>query len=131
MSGYPTLDVVKSDIVAKGAIAPPKPAGTTAPASDPLGAVRSRSVSELEADLGGLLRSAQPTCPLEEKAPDGSLRVPSLVSVWLISQAGKAVGRPKLVNLSKVRRDDLRSLAGVARVVHRALHPLPSEAKVS
>lgn len=131
MSEYPTLDVVKSDIAAKGAIAPPKPARAAAPAVDPLAAVRSHSVSELEADLGSLLRSAQPSCPLQEKAPDGSPRVPSLISVWLISQVGKAVGRPKLVNLSKVRRDDLRSLGGVARVVHRALHPVPSEAKAS
>lgn len=131
MSEYPTLDVVKSDIAAPGAIAPPKSAGPAAPAVDPLAAVRSHSVAELEADLGSLLRSAQPSCPLQEKAPDGSPRVPSLVSVWLISQVGKAVGRPKLVNLSKVRRDDLRSLGGVARVVHRALHPVPSEAKAS
>lgn len=131
MSEYPTLNVVKSDIATRGAIAPPKPAGPPAPAAGLLAAVRSRSVSELEADLGSLLRSAQPTCPLEEKAPDGSPRVASLVSVWLISQAGKAVGRPKLVNLSKVRRDDLRSLAGVARIVHRALHPAVSEAKAS
>lgn len=131
MSEYPTLDVVKSDIAARGAIAPPRPAGPSAPAADPLAAVGSHSVAELEADLGSLLRSARPTCPLEEKAPDGSPRVPSLVSVWLISQVGRAVGRPKLVNLSKVRRDDLRSLAGVARVVHRALHPVSSEAKAS
>jgi hypothetical protein len=44
---------------------------------------------------------------------------------------GNAVGRPKLVNLSKVRREELRSLAGVARLVHRSLHPVPSESKAS
>lgn len=68
---------------------------------------------------------------LSERADDGSPRVPSLVSVWLISQVGNAVGRPKLVNLSKVRREDLRSLGGVARVVHCALHPVSSESKAS
>jgi hypothetical protein len=44
------------------------------------------------------------------------------VSVWLLSMVGKAVGKPRLVNLSKVRREELRSIGGVARLVHRTLH---------
>lgn len=126
MSKYPTLYVVKSDIAATGAIAPPKRRGPSAPAA-PLAAVRTRSVAELEQDLTDLLRAAQPTRTLSELAVDGSPCVPSLVSVWLISQVGNAVGRPKLVNLSKVRREELRSIGGVARLVHRTLHPVPSE----
>ena len=97
----------------------------------PLTAVATRSVAELEQDLTGVLRRSQPTRGLSELAADGSPRVPSLVSVWLISQVGNAVGRPKLINLSKVRREELRSIGGVARLVHRTLHPVPSEAKAS
>src|SRR3954447_24901536 len=127
MSEYPTLDVVKSDITAHGSIAPPKrnslPA--TRPAT-PLAEVRTRSAVELERDLTDLLRKARPACVLNEVAGDGSPKVASLVSVWLLSQVGNAVGRPKLVNLSKVRREDLRSIGGVARLVHRTLHPVPT-----
>lgn len=127
MSDYPTLDVVKSDIPAKGAIAPPKrkrPASSGSAA--PLAAARIRSAAELERDLTELLRAARPTCVLSEVAADGSPKVASLVSVWLLSQVGNAVGRPKLVNLSKVRREELRSIGGVARLVHRTLHPVPA-----
>ncbi len=130
MSEYPTLDVVKSDTTAKGAIAPPKRRGPSVPAA-PLAAVRTRSVPELERDLTTLLHGAQPTRTLSELAADGTSLVPSLVAVWLISQVGNAVGRPKLVNLSKVRREELRSIGGVARLVHRTLHPVPSDVKAS
>jgi len=127
MSEYPTLDVVKSDIPATGAIAPPKRRG---PASGgpttPMADARTRSAAELERDLTELLRAARPTCVTTELAADGSPKVASLVSVWLLSQVGNAVGRPKLVNLSKVRREELRSIGGVARLVHRTLHPVPA-----
>lgn len=118
--------VVKSDIHAKGAIAPPKrkgsdPGGPVTPLAD----IRTRSAAELEQDLTVLLRAARPTCVTTEVAGDGTPKVASLVSVWLLSQVGNAVGRPKLVNLSKVRREELRSVGGVARLVHRALHPVP------
>src|SRR5438445_5979605 len=112
MSDYPTINVVKSDIIAIGAIAPPR---REAPSSMPatlLADVRTRSADELERDLTGLLRAARPTCVLTELAMDGSPKVASLVAVWLLSQVGKLVGRPKLVNLSKVRREELRSMRG-------------------
>ena len=124
------MNVVKSDITAKGAIAPPKRRRPTAPPT-PLAAVRTRSATELERDLTDLLLLAQPNRTFTELASDGSPRVPSLVSVWLISQVGNAVGRPKLVNLSKVRREELRSIGGVAQLVHRTLHPVPSQVRAS
>lgn len=130
MSEYPTLDVVKSDIAAKGAIAPPK-GRRTSMAAVPLAAVQIRSVDELVQDLTALLREAQPTRTLNDIAADGSPRVPSLASVWLISQVGNAVGRPKLINLARVGREELRSIGGVARLLHRTLHPVPSEVKAS
>lgn len=130
MSDYPTLHVVKSDIISPGAIAPPRRKNPPSNAT-PLASVRSRSVDDLQRDLTQLLRVGQPACPTAELAPDGSPRIPSLVSVWLLTQVGSAVGRPKLVNLSKVRREELRSIGGVARLVHRTLHPVPSEVKAS
>lgn len=130
MSEYPTLHVVKSDIAARGRIAPPNRRGPSSPTA-PLATVRTRSVAQLERDLTAVLRKAQPTRMFGELAADGSPRVPSLVAVWLISQVGNAVGRPKLLNLSKVRREELRSIAGVARLVHRTLHPVPTGVQAS
>jgi hypothetical protein len=125
MSEYPTLDVVKSDITTKGAIAPPKARASSDSASS-LAGVYARTAAELEQDLTELLRKVRPTCVTTDVAADGSPKVASLVSVWLLSQVGSAVGKPKLVNLSKVRREELRSIGGVARLVHRTLHPVPA-----
>jgi hypothetical protein len=124
--GLSDTDVVKSDIPATGAIAPPRRKGprSGSPAT-PLADVCSRSAAELERDLTELLHEARPDCPMTEIAADGSPKVASLVSVWLLSQVGNAVGRPKLVNLSKVRREELRSIGGVDRLVHRTLHQVP------
>lgn len=128
MSEYLTLGVVKTDIASLGAIAPPERNARTTGSGNttPLADVRARSVAELEQELAELLRAARPAGQLAELADDGSPRVASLVAVWLLSQVGNAVGRPKLVNLSKVRREELRSIGGVARLVHRTLHPVPA-----
>lgn len=83
-------------------------------------------VDQIEADLTRLLRAAQPNRQLAEMADDGSPKIPSLVAVFLINQVGVSVGRPKLVNLSRVNKVDLRSMGGVARLVHRTLHPVPA-----
>jgi len=85
-----------------------------------------KTVEQLQEDLTRVLRAAQPNRQLSELAADGSPKIPSLVAVFLLSQVGKAVGRPRLVNLSQVRREDMRSLGGVARLVHRTLHPVPA-----
>ena len=89
--------------------------------------VQGRSVIELEEVFVTLLRSAQPACPLSDLAGDGTARIPSLVSVWLISQVSAAVDQPKLVNLSRVDREELRSIGGVTRLIHRTLHPVAAE----
>jgi len=54
-------------------------------------------------------------------APDASIAIKSLIAVCLIGTVGKAFGRPRLVNLSQVPRDDLRSVRGVARLIRTAL----------
>ena len=58
---------------------------------------------------------------LQEVAGDGSPSISSMVAVWLLSQVGGTVGKPRLVNLASTRGADLRSLAGVARVLRGAL----------
>ena len=112
---------MESDINS-GALAPP-------PSKSPTREVHAyelfaMSPGELRGHLETLLRDGARSRSLNEAAPDGSPRIHSLVSVWVISQVGKVVGKPKLVNLSKVPKDDLRSLAGVARVAHGALDSL-------
>ena len=54
-------------------------------------------------------------------APDASIAIKSLIAVCLIGTVGKAFGRPRLVNLAQVPRDDLRSIRGVARLIRTAL----------
>jgi len=54
-------------------------------------------------------------------APDGSVAIKSLIAVCLIGTVGKAFGRPRLVNLAQVPRDDLRSVRGVARLIRATL----------
>ncbi|MGH2706345.1 MAG: hypothetical protein ACRDJ4_15040 [Actinomycetota bacterium] len=118
-SGYPTLSVVKTDIPT---MAPPPPGAIPAGGAG-LGAVETKTVGQLEVDLTRLLRAVQPNRRLTERADDGTPKIPSLVAVFLISQVGAAAGRPKLVDLTQVNRADLRSMGGVARLVHRTLHP--------
>jgi hypothetical protein len=92
-----------------------------------LNGVAARTIDQLQGDLTRVLQSAQPNRQLSEKADDGSPKIPSLVAVFLLSQVGAALARPKLVNLSQVRREDMRSMGGVARLVYRTLHPAPAE----
>lgn len=125
MSEYPTLDVVKTDIAS---VAPP-PAPATPLAGVPtngaiLASVTTRTIDQLQSVLTRLLRAAQPNRQLTDVADDGSPKIPSLVAVFLLNQVGASVSRPRLVDLSRVRREDLRSLGGVARLVHRTLHPV-------
>ncbi len=118
--GLSDNDVMKSDI-ASGAPAPPPTQTTRAAVSRE---VRSMSVTQIEQELTGLLMSAQLGRTLPETAVNTSPEVSSLVAVWLISQVGEAVGKPKLVKLSNVDKLDLRSVGGVSRVVHEALRSL-------
>lgn len=123
--------VVDSDVQIPGVIAPPAAASPLATVRLQLAQVAVRSEDQLMADLIGALRTAQPTRRLVDVAGDGSPRVPSLVAVWLISQVAAVVGRPRIVDVGKVHREDLRSVRGVARLLHAALHPAAGGAKAS
>lgn len=120
---------MKSDVAS---LAPPPPGSTLPPAplsgAHPLSDLRSRSVAELTVDLEDTLRRGKGSVPLSP-AGDGTPAVPSLIAVWLLSEAGKALGIMRPVNLSTVTdRDDLRSVGGVARLLHAFLHPAPAVA---
>lgn len=79
-----------------------------------------QTLQELFAQLGG--RSASEVAAGELHA-NGTLRIPSLVAVWLIGRVSEAY-RPgtKLVKLSRVRDVDvLRSVGGVAELLIRSI----------
>jgi hypothetical protein len=124
-SEYLTLHVVKTDTPSTPP-PPPNPVAAGVVRGDALilAQASAKTVEQLQEDLTRVLRAAQPNCQLSELADDGSPKIPSLVAVFLLSQVGKAVGRPRLVDLSRVRRKDMRSLGGVARLVYRTLHPV-------
>lgn len=126
--GIANIDVMESDIPS-GALPPPLPNRSTRELGAPELCAMART--ELQSHLESLLRVGAPNCSLDEPAGDGSPRVPSLVSVWLISQVGQIVGTPRLVKLSAVQREDLCSLAGVARVARGALDSLAAAASTS
>jgi hypothetical protein len=98
------------------------------PGAHPLSDARNRSVAELEVDLEDTLRQCKASLPASP-AGDGTRAIPSLIAVWLLSQVGKAIATKRPVNLSKVADlNDLRSVGGVARLLHHALHPAPAVA---
>ena len=118
MSDYPTLNVMKSDI-ASGAPAPPLPHSTATSVRAP---DHSMGLDELQSHLVGLLATFRPAQPLTELAADGSPKIASLVSVWLIHMIEQETGASKLVKLSNVSKPaDLRSLDGVTGLLHDAL----------
>jgi hypothetical protein len=116
---------MKSDVPSNAPPPPHRGAASLSSAEAPLlSNVRDRSLSELEADLEATLRHGKSSLVLSP-AQDGTPAISSLISVWLLSQVGKAIGTAKPVNLSTVtNRDELRSVGGVARLLHGVLHPV-------
>ncbi len=98
------------------------------PGARPLVDVRDRSLAELEVDLEDAVRRGKASVALSPGA-DGTPAIPSLIAVWLLSRVGKALEIRKPVDLSKVDNPaDLRSIGGVARLLHEVLHPVPAVA---
>lgn len=123
MSEKLTICVMSSDV--SGAPAPPSARRLRASTPPDW---RALDEAQIGVELLTLLRHAGRLKGEPRIAPDGSPSVASIVSVWLLSQVGLAVGIPRLVNLRQVRREDLTSTAGVARLVHGALAGRPGQA---
>ena len=85
-------------------------------------------VDGLAAELAIMLGQLQNRTPAEvaaaERAPDGTIAVKSMIAVCLIGTVGKAFGKPRLVNLGRVRREELKSIGGIARLIRTALDQL-------
>jgi hypothetical protein len=132
MSEYPTMDVMKTNI---SSAAPPPPVSQGSAASSVRsifsGSIVTRTVDQLLLDLTRAIQVAQPHRQLTEVGEDGTPKIPSLVAVFLIAQVGALVSQPRLVNLSRVHREDLRSLGGVARLLHQALNSIPIDSMAS
>lgn len=133
MSEYPTLDVMKADVPSNAP--PPRrrgptPAPALAPGVAPLADARGRSRAELERDLEDTIRRGKAAIALTP-GEDGTPAISSLIAVWVLTQVGKAIGTNKSpVKLSKVENPvDLRSIGGVARLLHAVFHPAPAVAR--
>lgn len=130
MSDYPTLYVMKSDVPSNAP--PPRgrvPAPAAAPGVAPLSDAPARSCAELERDLEDTIRRGKAAIALTP-GEDGTPAISSMIAVWVLSQVGKALGTNKSpVKLSKVENpEDLRSIGGVARLLHAVFHPAPAVA---
>lgn len=115
---------MKSDVPSHAPTPPRRGAAVVSlPDARPLTDVRDRSIAELETDLEDTLRRGKASVSLAP-ADDGTPAISSLIAVWLLSQVGKALGTKRPVNLAKVTdRENLRSVGGVARLLHEVLHP--------
>ena len=125
MSDYPTLEVMKSDLPSN--VLPPRrkdAAPERQPGIRPLAYARDRTVAELEADLEDTIRRGKAAIPLTPAA-DGTPGISSLIAVWVLTEVGKELGTNKSpVKLSTVQNPEaLRSIGGVARLLHDVLHP--------
>lgn len=82
--------------------------------------------AELEALLQSLLSGRRREDPSKtvggDLHEDGSLLVPSLEAVWLLTKIGAQTGRARFFDLRKIPVANLRSLRGIAHVIHDALH---------
>lgn len=88
------------------------------------------SLEQLREEILALIAAAENRTLAELAADpphaDGSMAIDSQLAVFALARIGDVVGRPKLVDLSNVDTEDLRSVAGVARLVRSALGPINS-----
>lgn len=128
MSEYSTIRVVTENTGSPLFELPPAaplPRPRRVPPAVDAGRIDSLDVDGLVEELTELLSRLKNRTTDEllagEIAPDGSIALKSQIAVCLIGTVGKAFGRPRLVNLSRVPRDDLRSVRGIARLIRAAL----------
>ena len=91
------------------------------------------TLPQLEQEVLALIAAATKRTAAElagnPRHADGTMAIDSQLAVFALARVGDIVGRPKLINLSKLDaagRNNLRSIAGVARLVRNALDPTTS-----
>lgn len=110
---------------------PLAPAVAPEPVHEPADATTLRGMSEAELcdEILGRIAAAEQR-PLSEvaadiKHEDGTVAIDSMTAVSALASIGGTIGKPKLVDLSQEDSNDLRSIAGLARIARRALDDLP------
>lgn len=106
---------------------PARPSIARAPLAIPgFGQLMAMTTAELEALLESLLSGRRREDPAQtadgDLHEDGSLLVPSLEAVWLLTKIGAQTGKTRFFDLRKIPVAYLRSLRGIAHVIHDALH---------
>ena len=112
----------------------PPVAPSVAPRNVPLAvdqaALRTMDPAALSAEILRILASVQgrpaDDVARDPLAEDGTVALDSMTAVFLIATIGKALGRPRLVNLARVDRDSLRSAGGLGRMAYDAIRAVPS-----
>jgi hypothetical protein len=101
----------------------------TIPGRETLSAMSPESLAGLmEAMLSARRRQGKAETANGERHADGSLRIPSLEAVWLMTRIGRALDQLRLVNLRDVPVSKLRSLNGLAELVLDAVQALEETA---
>lgn len=119
--GFPDNTVGMADTPL--APAPPQTQRLVPPPSITASTLLGMSESEIVSFLEERLTAVKHQSGLGQHA-DGTRAIKSLIGVWLISQAGKVVGRQRLVNLAQSDKSLLKSVGGVAKLVRAALNAI-------
>jgi len=92
--------------------------------------LRTMDPSAMSAEILRILATVQGRAAEEvtrdAAADDGSVALDSMTAVFLVATIGKAVGRHPLINLARVDRHSLHSVAGLGRLVCDAIAARPS-----
>lgn len=110
--------------------APPPSQRTVPPPSVEASALLGMSESEIVSFFEERLAAVNHQSALGTHA-DGTRAIKSLLGVWLISQAGNAVGHQPLVNLAQSDKSLLKSVGGVAKLVRAALNSISLASRAS
>lgn len=121
MSVFPTINVGMTDIPVAPAPTPRQRLGAPSQVDDTT--LLRMSESEIVSFLEERLAAVNHQSSLGTYS-DGTRAIKSLIGVWLISQAGAVVGRPRLVNLARSDKSLLKSVGGVAKLVRVALNAI-------
>lgn len=111
--------------------APAAPAAAATPTFQPAddatlrGMTEASLADEILARIAAAEQRSLAEVAAEPRHADGTVKIDSMTAVSALASIGVTVGKNKLVDLSAVDPEDLRSIAGLARLARRALDTLP------